>query len=119
MRCETTTIWPSKSTAREVWQTSASCGRSFHLRSSKVTGFCVITVVLSVGLGSEYEMFQWHLLCHTTVRAKGVAELSSLKCYNRSKCGLPHRVVHHVGQIPMAAITENRFCDRVITNFVS
>ena len=78
-------IWPSKSTAREVLQTLASCGRSFHLLSSKVTGFCIITAVPSVGLGSEYEMFQWHLLWHTTVRVKGVAELSSLKRnYNRS-----------------------------------
>ena len=89
------------------------------MRSSKVTGFCIITLVLSVGLGSEYEMFQWRLLWHTTVRAKGVAELSSLKRYNRSKRGLLHCVEHYVGQIPMAAITENRFCDRVIANFVS
>ena len=119
MRCETTTIWPSKSTAREVWQTSASCGRSLHLQSLKVTGFCVISVVSSVGLGCEYEMFQWHLLWHTTVSAKGVAELSSLKRYNRSKRGLLHRAEHYVGQIHMAAIMENRFCDRVIANFAS
>ena len=59
------------------------------------------------------------LLWHTTVRAKGVAVLSSLKRYNRSKRGLLHRVEHYVGQIPKAAITENRFCDQVITNFVS
>ena len=89
------------------------------MQSLKVTGFCVIKVVPSVGLGSEYEKLQWHLLWHTTVRAKGVAELSSLKRYNRSKRGLLHRVEHYVGQIPMAAITENRFCDRVIANFVS
>ena len=89
------------------------------MQSLKVTGFCVIKVVPSVGLGSEYEMFQWYLLWHTTVRAKGVAELSSLKRYNRSKRGLRHSVEHYVGQIPMAAITENRFCDRVIANFVS
>ena len=89
MRCETTT----KSTAREVLQTSASCGRSFHLQTSKGTGFCVTKVVPSVGLGSEYEMFQWHLLWHTTVCAKGVAELSSLKHYNRSKHSLLHRVL--------------------------
>ena len=82
MRCEITTIWPSKSTVREILQTSASCGQLFHLQSSKVAGFCIITVVPSVGLGSEYEMFQWHLLWHTTVRGKGVAELSSVKCYN-------------------------------------
>ena len=50
MRCETTT----KSTAREVLQTSASCGRSFHLQTSKCTGFCVTKVVPSVGLGSTY-----------------------------------------------------------------
>ena len=42
-------------------------------------------------------MFEWHLLWHTTVRAKGVAELSSLKRYNRSKRGLLHRVEHYVG----------------------
>ena len=53
MRCETTTNWPSKSTAREVLQTLTSCGRSFHLQSSKGTGFCIIKVVPSVGLGSE------------------------------------------------------------------
>ena len=35
------------------------------------------------------------------------------------KCGLLHRVEHYVGQIPMAAIMKNRFCDRVIANFVS
>ena len=64
-------------------------------------------------------MFQWHLLWHTTVRAKGVAELSSLKCYNRSKRGLLHCVEHYVGQIPIAAITKNCFCNRVIANFVS
>ena len=52
------------------------------------------------------------------MRAKGVAELSSLKHYNRSKRGMFHHVDHYVGQIPMAAITENRFGDRVITNFV-
>ena len=85
----------------------------------KVTGFCVIKVVPSIGLGSEYETFQWHLLWHTTVRAKGVAELSSLKHYNQSKRGLLHHVEHYGGQIPMAAITENCFCDRVIANFVN
>ena len=58
MRCETTTIWPSKSTVREVLQTSASCGRSFYLRSSKGTRFCVVKVVTSIGLGSEYKIFQ-------------------------------------------------------------
>ena len=89
------------------------------MQSLKVTVFCVIKVVPSVRLGSEYEKLQWHLLWHTTVRAKGVAELSSLKRYNRSERGLLHRVEHYGGQIPMAAITENRFCDRVIANFVS
>ena len=54
------------------------------------------------------------------MRVKGVvAELSSLKCYNGPKCGLLHCVEHYVGQIPVAAATENRFCDRVITNFIS
>ena len=119
MRCETTTIWPSTSTAREVLQTSASCGWSFHLQSSKGTEFCVIKVVPSIGIGSQYKMFQWHLLWHTTVHAKGAAELSSLKRYNRSKHSLLHCVEHYVGQIPMAATTENRFCERVSANFVS
>ena len=63
-------------------------------------------------------MFQWHLLWHTTVCTKGVAELSSLKHYNRFKGGLLHRVENYVGQIPMAAITEHRFCERVMANLV-
>ena len=109
MRCETTTIWPSKLTARKVLQTLASCGRSFHLQSLKGTGFCIVKVVHSDGLGSKHEMFRWHLLWHATVCAKGVAELSSLKHYNRSKCGLLHRVEHYVGQIPTAVITKNHF----------
>ena len=76
------------------------------MQSLNVTGFCVIKVVPSVGLGSKYEMFQWHLLWHTTVRAKGVAELSSLKRYNRSERALLHRVEHYVGQIHIAVITK-------------
>ena len=64
-------------------------------------------------------MFQWHLLWHTTVRVKGVAELSIQKRYNRPKYGLLHRVEHYVGQISMATIMENDFCDRVIANLVS
>ena len=73
MRCKTTP------TEKEVLQTSASCGRSFHLQRLKGTGFCVIWVVPSIGLGWKYEMFQWHLFWHTTACAKGVAEPEALQ----------------------------------------
>ena len=64
-------------------------------------------------------MFQWHLLWHIAVCAKSVSELSSLKRYNQFKHSLIHHVEHYVGQIPMAAITENHFCELFIANFVS
>ena len=86
--------------------------RSTYLQSSKGTGFCIVEVVPSVRLGGRHEMFQWRLLWHTTLCAKGVAELSSLKRYNQSKRGLLHCVEHYAGQISMAAITENHFCER-------
>ena len=61
----------------------------------------------------------WYALCYNIAWVEGVARLSSLELYNRSKCGLFHRNVHNNVQENMAGHLENRVREQVIAKFTT